>query len=384
MKCFVYILSLLLCQLGLAQNKLGAIGSWRSHYNHSSISQVVKGDQYYLAAKNEIIRIDSTQTIQSIGKAEGLHEIGIQAIAWDAQGEQLIIAYQNSTIDIKQGDQIYVINAIKNTSLYNNKNITYIKVKNDLAFIGTGFGIVVVDLKKHEIKETWINQNTDQFNIAYPVFSSLQIQSEKFKLDSVKGIAIFPDSSRWIDLEGPRHPIKGMMSILDQQLIAPFSNKVPGFCYYDDKGWHTIDNPSLPVFNLSTKSQEIQKAWLSSATALYQIDFTSGQLDSTNLEMGTGIIVDMFNANNGAQWLVQTQKGLQVINQNSWKTIGTPNNTSFTNYATMLANSKNQIWMADSKNQGLWIYQISQDSKNAGWITKTTAATNGNLPTLIS
>ena len=38
-----------------AQNEIGAIGSWREHYNNSNITQAVRGDRIYLAAKNQLI-----------------------------------------------------------------------------------------------------------------------------------------------------------------------------------------------------------------------------------------------------------------------------------------------------------------------------------------
>jgi len=79
--CFSLILNSL-----CAQNDIGAIGSWREHYNNSKITQAIKGDRIYLAATNQLIAYnESNGKIEFIGKSNGLHEIGIQSIAWDTK-----------------------------------------------------------------------------------------------------------------------------------------------------------------------------------------------------------------------------------------------------------------------------------------------------------
>ena len=53
------ILLFIFCSLCIlktnAQNSIGAIGTWREHYNNANIQQAIKGDQFYLASKNQII-----------------------------------------------------------------------------------------------------------------------------------------------------------------------------------------------------------------------------------------------------------------------------------------------------------------------------------------
>ena len=41
-----------------AQLQLGPIGTWRAHFSNESIGQVIKGDQLYVAAANQIIQVD--------------------------------------------------------------------------------------------------------------------------------------------------------------------------------------------------------------------------------------------------------------------------------------------------------------------------------------
>jgi len=119
--------------------------------------------------------------------------------------EQLIIAYTNSVIDIVKGDQVFLINDIKTTTLYNNKQINNIKTAKGLAFIETAFGIVVIDLSQHEIKETWQNKDLAQVENKYQYSSISNTASISFQTDSLKGIAIAPNLNKWIALGGPKN-----------------------------------------------------------------------------------------------------------------------------------------------------------------------------------
>jgi hypothetical protein len=207
-----------------AQNAIGSIGTWREHYNNATIQQVIKGDQYYLASKNQVISYnENSGQIAYIGKSNGLHEIGIQTIAWDSQEEQLIIAYTNSAIDIVKGDQVYLINDIKTTSLFNNKQIKNIRTNKGLAFVETGFGIVIIDLVLREIKETWQNKDLAQAEILYKLTSIPFTKNIESITDSLKGIAIAPNMSKWINISGPRKPMNGYASVNENILLAPFS-----------------------------------------------------------------------------------------------------------------------------------------------------------------
>jgi len=150
-----------------AQSMLGAIGQWREQYNNKSVQHIIKGDKIYGATTHQLFSIDNKNNIEWLGKSTGLNEIEIAAMAWDELEQQLVIAYNNSNIDIIKGDNIYNINDIVLSNLYPNKKINDIKILNQWAFIATNFGIVVLDLKKHEIKDTWFPNNTRQAIVTY-------------------------------------------------------------------------------------------------------------------------------------------------------------------------------------------------------------------------
>lgn len=130
------------------QNNIGAIGQWREHHNNQSVKNVVKGDKIYGASKYQLFSVDSKNNIEYIGKSNGLNEVGIQTIKWHTLSQQLIVAYNNSSIDIIHGDQVFGINDIQLSNLYPNNKINDISVLDKWVLLATNFGIVILDVEK--------------------------------------------------------------------------------------------------------------------------------------------------------------------------------------------------------------------------------------------
>lgn len=364
-----------------AQNEIGAIGSWREHYNNSNITQAVKGDRIYLAAKNQLIAYnESNGQIEYIGKSSGLHEIGIQKIAWDSKTEQLLVAYTNSAIDIVKRDQVYLINDIKTTTLYNNKQINNIKIANGLAFIETAFGIVVIDLSRHEIKETWQNKDLAQVENKYQLSNINNTASITFQTDSIKGIAIAPNLNKWIALGGPKKPTIGIASANSQQMIFPFSNQKNGFASYSENGWtnyFTLQNNFIPIIDYSVNHPSEPIFWLSNSNTIYSFDGNQIQLVQ---ESPIGKIKNITFSKNGNGWILNDQKGLSFIQKNNTKAYSFPTGFTINGIVQLIANQQEQVWIASPSLQGVFIFQSDNYFNTSTWVQKTTGTNNGNLP----
>lgn len=162
-----------------AQLQLGPIGTWRAHFSNESIQQVIKGDQLYVAAANQIIQIDANKEINYLNTTTGLHGIGIHKMAWNPIENQLIIVYKNSRVDIVKGDQVTLIDDIEMSNLYSDKTINDLIVFNNSAYLSCNFGMVVIDLLKKEIKATYFPNNNRQ---TVKVLQTLIYQNRLFAL----------------------------------------------------------------------------------------------------------------------------------------------------------------------------------------------------------
>ena len=134
-----------------------AIGQWRDHLPYNDGVQVADaGDWVFAAAGNGLFQFHKeSQDVQRLSKVNGLSDIGFSAIAWSEENNTLMIAYNNTNIDLIQDGQIINIPDIKDKSILGNKTINKINIKDDFAYLACGFAIVVVDLVKHEVKDTY-------------------------------------------------------------------------------------------------------------------------------------------------------------------------------------------------------------------------------------
>jgi hypothetical protein len=162
-----------------AQLQLGPIGTWRAHFSNDSIQQVIKGDQLYVVAANQIIQIDAKKEINYLNTTTGLHAIGIHKIAWHPIENQLVIAYKNSRVDILKGDQVTLIDDIQMSNLFSDKAINDLIIFNNNAYLSCNFGIVVIDLLKKEIKATYFPNNNRQ---TVKVLQTIIFQNKLFAL----------------------------------------------------------------------------------------------------------------------------------------------------------------------------------------------------------
>lgn len=135
------------------------IGQWREHLNYQQTIQVVKGDRIYCATTQALFSINDKDEAERFSKVTGLNDIGISSIGWDNTGEQLLVAYNNSNLDLVKGSIVKNISDIKRSGISGDKSIFHIYCHNGTAYLSTGLGIVLVDLFRHEIKDTWIIGN---------------------------------------------------------------------------------------------------------------------------------------------------------------------------------------------------------------------------------
>ena len=77
------------------------------------------------------------------------------SIAYSEKHNSVIIGYGTGNIDLIVNNQVINIPDVKRTSIQGFKSINEILIKEDFAFLSTGFGIVKLDIQRQEIKETY-------------------------------------------------------------------------------------------------------------------------------------------------------------------------------------------------------------------------------------
>ena len=134
-----------------------AIGEWRDHLPYNTCISVTEAENIiYCATLYNLFSYDKDDnSIQRMTKISGLSDIGISTINYNKKYKTLVIAYNNTNIDLIQNDEIINISDIKRKSILGNKTINNILFIDKYAYLSCGFGIVVLDYLKKEIKDTY-------------------------------------------------------------------------------------------------------------------------------------------------------------------------------------------------------------------------------------
>jgi len=90
-----------------------------------------------------------------MSRINGLTETGISTLAWSEEYKTLVIAYSTTNLDILKNNVIYNVPDISRKYIPGKKAINRIRVKGKYAYIACSFGIVVLDINKKEIFDTW-------------------------------------------------------------------------------------------------------------------------------------------------------------------------------------------------------------------------------------
>ena len=141
------------------------VGEWQNHsFHNNGRVVVVTNNDVFMTNATGILKVNKkTNEIEDFSKISGLSDVNVSSAAYCKKFDYLLFGYANGNIDIINGNKIFNINDIKKKSINADKSINAIVFCGDNAYLGCGFGIVVINLKKKEIKDTWLIGNMGSY-----------------------------------------------------------------------------------------------------------------------------------------------------------------------------------------------------------------------------
>ena len=132
-------------------------GSWQDYLSFANASKVaISSTKVYCVTEGGLFYYDrQDNSINKLSMVNGLSDFGIKTIAYSEEKKVLIVAYNNSNIDLVFDSGIINLPDIKRKQITGDKSVLNISVTGDEAFLACGFGIVVLNLDKREIKDTY-------------------------------------------------------------------------------------------------------------------------------------------------------------------------------------------------------------------------------------
>ena len=274
----LFIVLILLLGGNCAQSQI-AVGHWRDHVSYNNAKQVCiartsspseEETCVFGVSAQSIFRCDfNPETITPLGKATGLSDIGVNVVRHNPLG-YTVIGYSNGNVDILYHERMFNISDIKRSNISGDKGINNIAFKGHRAYLACGFGIVVIDLERREIEETYyLGRNGSYMAINDIAFSQHYIiaATNQGILFADKNNAHLNISDNWIsDTLSALHS-----NVVEKILASDNSDELFALAFEFDPSQPTLyytPNAALPM-NHPNRYEE----WLSGGIKSVNIEF---------------------------------------------------------------------------------------------------------------
>lgn len=170
---YIFLLSLTVFRSSYVGAQGRSIGQWRNHlpYNNA-IGVATDGQTLFAISEKGFFSYDAAGgQLSTYSKVEGMADVGMSHVAYDALTNTVILSYQNSNIDLFKDNSFYNIPFLKNQPFSGSKAVNSIYTNNGRAYLSTGLGIVVLDLEKKKVAETYVFSK-DKQTIAINAFTA--------------------------------------------------------------------------------------------------------------------------------------------------------------------------------------------------------------------
>lgn len=225
MRKYIYFFCLIFFSIKIASGQV-PIGHWTTHAPGAKVINVEKvNEKIYAATPYEIFYYNTgDNSINKLSKVNGLSDFGISVMRYNPETETVVVGYSNANIDIiDKNENIINISDIKNKNILADKNINEINFIGNKAYICCGFGIVVLDLMKLEISDTYIIGD----NGSYLKINDLTLYNDKLYAATSKGIYYADyDNKNLVDFSQWTHDTTLIHSELNYSEIETFNNQL--------------------------------------------------------------------------------------------------------------------------------------------------------------
>ncbi len=360
MRCFALIYLLSFNFFISAQDSF-SVGTWRDHLPYAKINEVVVLDNiYYAASPYSIISFDSDENeIKKWNTITGLSEVGVTSIEANENQNTLVIGYQSGNIDLIQNNNVVNMSAILNSGIIGDKSIYEIVAQNDFIYVCTGFGIVLIDLKKNEVKDTYfIGDNNSQVKVwdvhvsQDSIFASTDFGIKAASLSN----SFLSDPSVWNYISNPTNKIftkiEKITGAFDNQFLLynDISTDTSLLVNYNNGEWDTILMDTNFTINGVTSYSD---SWLiSNNSYLVEYDLNMDTLNYYYAYNGTlSLSPNDALKNDGYYWIADDKRGFKRL-RNNYDAINIGSLGPYDNDAFHLSCDDGSLWISAGQIDG--------------------------------
>jgi len=380
MKKILFTNLLLLASIIQAQSI--KVGEWRDHLSYFETFDVcAQGDLIYTSTDKALFVYNKNdQSIERLNTLNGLSDANVSAIS--SNQTTLIVGYENGNLDIIENNKTENLADIKRASIIANKRINSINIEADIAYLSCGFGIVVLDLQKREIKDTYyIGAGGTYMNII-----GTSISNNKLFAATEQGIYTadlnqtnLADFQAWEKMSFKENAKINLIETYAGKLFANIQGNTfnsDSLYTYDGANWelfsHPYSNVSLKVSDnkLVVTSKYGVNRYNEDLESLQNL--SSGVFNFSKKEFRAGIYLD------GEYWIADKNNGLLHYKSGNSEQI-IPSGPHKSDVA-QIQNFGDEIWLAHGSKDENWDPTWSKNElsilKNDFWSHTSTLLEN--------
>lgn len=224
----------------------GSMYQWRSHAAFTHIEEVVvMGNKAYGLSANSLFSVNKEdREIEYHTKLDGLSGSVIDHVEFNKQLNKMLITYKNGQLDIMSANgDIQNISDLFLKQMNVSKQVNDICMYQDKAILAMSFGLLVVDMKKAEISDTYyIGENSSEQYVSHVALTENKIYASTDQgLYCANLTDNLMDYAYWTNIALPN----GNKQVYSMKM---FNNKIyllqnKKLYQLVDKTWKTISSP---------------------------------------------------------------------------------------------------------------------------------------------
>ncbi len=156
MKTILIIVILFISFLTQAQGF--ELGSWKEYLPYRNVLNIVHLDnKYYAATPYSLYYLDEDDnSIERLTEINSLSDFSISIMGVNEQEKAIVVGYESGNIDLIKNGEIINLSGIVSSNIIGDKRVYNVYSSGNLTYLACGFGIVVIDIEKEEVKDTYI------------------------------------------------------------------------------------------------------------------------------------------------------------------------------------------------------------------------------------
>lgn len=294
--------------------------TWREHLPFNNATRVAMAEnRIYCATEYAVFyynRLDNS--VNKYTKINKLSDLGVGSIGYHQETQTLFIGYKNGNIDLIIDDVKYNFPDIKNKNMITDKRIYHISFNENMAYLSTGFGVVLFDMKNREFSDTYIigdGGNYLKVNASYLYNDTIFALTDQGILKGDYSNPFLANYKNWVKDTNTvgDYSVFHTGAVFNNELFVVSKNNNNDSCIIssnDNGTWRFQSDTLLKVKSLSTANNQLIVA------SRWHVDAFDSDYKRTRHFSATDVQHALID-NNNELWFADAEEGL-VHSQKTW------------------------------------------------------------------